>query len=201
MAWYDVTGSIADLIMAGVAVYAAANANQWFSQRSHTKGFDKAEQLLADIDDQYGNLKYYISDLHNALEYLDAINERMTYVDGKKSGDYEMLCITHKHDIEKIDRLSENFVMLERWSLVLKNKNIIEGLLKKLRDSSVSAYNSSSLAQSCIYNAEHMGMEEFQVTLKHFKTNYDEYVKELADAEQKYIKFKKMKFINLFHVK
>ena len=53
MAWYDVTGSIADLVMAGVAVYAAANANQWFSQRSHTKGFDKAEQLLADIDDQY----------------------------------------------------------------------------------------------------------------------------------------------------
>ncbi|ELY6080366.1 MULTISPECIES: hypothetical protein [Enterobacteriaceae] len=201
MAWYDITGTVADWVMAGVAVYAAANANQWFSQRSHTKGFDKAEQLLADIDEHYGKLKYYISDLHNALEYLNAVNERMIYVDGKKSNDYEMLSITHKYDIERIDGLSENYMSLERWSLILKNRKIIEDLLKTFQNLSVSAFNASSLAKSCIYNAEHMGMDEFKLTLKNFKTHYDEYVKELAEAEQKYIKFKKMKFIDLFHIK
>ncbi|MEW5200229.1 hypothetical protein [Enterobacter hormaechei] len=148
MAWYDITGTVADWVMAGVAVYAAANANQWFSQRSHTKGFDKAEQLLSDIDEQYSKTKNYISELHDAFEYLKAVDERITYVDGNKAHDYQMLILNHTFDIQRIDELSENLEMIERWSLFLKDKDIINDVLKKLRDSSVSAFNASSLAKA-----------------------------------------------------
>ncbi|HBW1972365.1 TPA: hypothetical protein MYV36_000291 [Klebsiella pneumoniae] len=201
MAWYDITGTVADWVMAGVAVYAAANANQWFSQRSHTKGFDKAEQLLSDIDEQYSKTKKYISELHDAFEYLKAVDERTTFVDENKAHDYQMLILNHTFDIQRIDELSENLEMIERWSLFLKDKDIINDVLKKLRDSSVSAFNASSLAKSCIYDAEHIGMDEFSTSFKHFKVHYNDYVKDLAETEQKYLKFKKTKFIDLFQVK
>ncbi len=201
MAWYDITGTVSDWIMAGVAVYAAANANQWFSQRSHTKGFDKAEELLANIDEQYGKLKNYTCQLHGVLEYLNAVNEKMTYVDANKSHEYELLILTHNCDIQKIDDLTENLEILERWSLQIINKELIQGIIKTLRDTSVSAYNASSLAKGCMYNAECIGMDEFRETLTYFKAHYEEYLKDLAESEQKYLKFKKSKFVDLFQVK
>ncbi len=201
MAWYDITGTVSDWIMAGVAVYAAANANQWFSQRSHTKGFDKAEELLANIDEQYGKLKNYTCQLHGVLEYLNAVNDKITYVDANKSHEFELLILTHKFDIQKIDDLNENLEMLERWSLQIINKELMQGIIKKLRDTSVSAYNSSSLAKGCMYNAECIGMDEFRETLTYFKAHYEEYLKDLAESEQKYLNFKKSKFVDLFQVK
>lgn len=74
-------------------------------------------------------------------------------------------------------------------------------MLKKLRDSSVSAFNASSLAKSCIYVAEHIGMDEFSTSFKQFKVHYNDYFKDLAETEQKHLKFKKTKFIDLFQVK
>ncbi|QIM42028.1 hypothetical protein [Leclercia adecarboxylata] len=201
MAWYDITGTVSDWIMAGVAVYAAANANQWFSQRSHTKGFDKAEELLANIDEQYGKLKNYTCQLHGVLEYLNAVNDKITYVDANKSHEFELLILTHKFDIQKIDDLNENLEMLERWSLQIINKELMQGIIKKLRDTSVSAYNASSLAKGCMYNAECIGMDEFRETLTYFKAHYEEYLKDLAESEQKYLNFKKSKFVDLFQVK
>lgn len=201
MAWYDITGTVSDWIMAGVAVYAAANANQWFSQRSHTKGFDKAEELLSNIDEQYGKFKNYTCQLHGVLEYLNAVNEKMTYVDANKSHEFELLILTHKFDIQKIDDLTENLEMLERWSLQIINKELILGIIKTLRDTSVSAYNASSLAKGCMYYAECIGMDEFRETLTYFKAHYEEYLKDLAESEQKYLKFKKSKFVDLFQVK
>ncbi|RAY78508.1 hypothetical protein DP190_22445 [Enterobacter cloacae] len=197
----DLISAVCNAVMAGVAVYAAANANQWFSQRSHTKGFDKAEQLLSDIDEQYSKTKMYISELHDAFEYLKAVDERITYIDRNKAHDYQMIILNHTFDIQRIDDLSENLEMIERWSLFLKDKDIINDVLKKLRDSSVSAFNASSLAKSCIYHAEHMGMDEFSTSFKQFKVQYNDYVKDLAETEQKYLKFKKTKFIDLFQVK
>jgi len=201
MAWYDITGTVSDWIMAGVAVYAAANANQWFSQRSHTKGFDKAEELLANIDEQYGKFKNYTCQLHGVLEYLNAVNEKMTYVDANKSHEFELLILTHKFDVQKIDDLTESLEMLERWSLQIINKELIQGIIKTLRDTSISAYNASSLAKGCMYNAECIGMDEFRETLTYFKAHYEEYLKDLAESEQKYLKFKKSKFVDLFQVK
>jgi hypothetical protein len=37
MAWYDITGTVSDWIMAGVAVYAAANAKDWIKQSKAKK--------------------------------------------------------------------------------------------------------------------------------------------------------------------
>ncbi|WP_391487827.1 hypothetical protein [Leclercia tamurae] len=201
MAWYDITGTISDWIMAGVAIYAAANANQWFSQRSHTKGFDKAEELLANIDEQYCKLKCYTSELHGIFEHLHMVKERLTSIDLNKTNEYEIMCITHNFDIKKMDDLSENLEMLERWSLQVINKELIQGIIKKLRDASVSAYNASTLAKACIFNAENTGSDRFHTVMKQFKFHYEEYFTELAGVEQKYLEFKRAKFVELFKVK
>uniref|UniRef100_A0A8I0CZT6 Uncharacterized protein n=1 Tax=Pseudomonas tritici TaxID=2745518 RepID=A0A8I0CZT6_9PSED len=85
MAWYEVTGTLADWVMAGAAAYAAFNAKQWFSQRSHTKGFDKAEGILSTTDSLY-NLTYKtIEDLYPVLNYLNELNSGLKNPDLKKS--------------------------------------------------------------------------------------------------------------------
>lgn len=81
MALYDVTGTIADWIMAGAAAYAAWNAKSWFSQRSHTTGFDKAEEILHKIDSFYLRTQESVLHLHSELEYLNAVSYGSTNPD------------------------------------------------------------------------------------------------------------------------
>ncbi len=46
----DVTSALCNVVMASAAVFAAANARSWFSQRSHSKGLDYAEEIISNID-------------------------------------------------------------------------------------------------------------------------------------------------------
>ncbi|EKY3122139.1 hypothetical protein ACI1BR_004255, partial [Cronobacter sakazakii] len=74
MAWYDITGTLADWVMAGAAVYAAFRANGWFSQRLHSKGLDKAEEILLSIDNCVTELETVLFKLDEIKYYLDAIH-------------------------------------------------------------------------------------------------------------------------------
>ncbi|QUY50343.1 hypothetical protein JK621_09435 [Serratia plymuthica] len=50
MAWYDITGTIADWTMAGAAVYAAFNAKDWIKDKHNSAGYDHVAKLMADYD-------------------------------------------------------------------------------------------------------------------------------------------------------
>lgn len=50
MVWYDITGTIADWMMAGAAVYAAFNAKDWIKDKHNSAGYDHVAKLMADYD-------------------------------------------------------------------------------------------------------------------------------------------------------
>nr|EKX9064370.1 hypothetical protein [Enterobacter cloacae] len=49
MAWYDITGTVSDLIMAIAAVYAAMNVKDLIKERTHTIGLKKAEGIVLSL--------------------------------------------------------------------------------------------------------------------------------------------------------
>lgn len=83
MTWYEVTGTLADWVMAGAAAYAAFNAKQWFSQDLTLKVFDKAEEILSTTDSLYYSTYKTIEDLYPVLNYLNELNSGLKKPDLK----------------------------------------------------------------------------------------------------------------------
>ncbi|XSB54988.1 hypothetical protein ACP3PD_07805 [Enterobacter ludwigii] len=122
MAWYEVTGTIADWVMAGAAAYAAFNAKQWFSQRSHTKGFDKAEEILSTTDCLYNSTYKTIEELYPVLNYLNELNSGLKKPDLKKAQEFELSENKHREFISKIDNLVKELDLWKDGQLKLKTK-------------------------------------------------------------------------------
>ncbi|AGE17642.1 TPA: hypothetical protein SLN52_000610 [Serratia marcescens] len=200
MAWYDITGTIADWTMAGAAVYAAVNAKQWFSQRSHTKGFDKAENILSAIDNHYRERNRYLSEIHSALEYLNALDSNLIFADQEMQDRHEKLSKQHSGNILLVDGLSDELVLIERWSITVLNPEKINAVIKSLRNLNASAANAYNYSRSCIYNLICVSRQDFEFTLTQFKSQYEDFLKDLATLDDCYENFKKQKFTNFFRV-
>lgn len=52
----DWVSSTANVVMAGAALYAAFSAKDWFKQKTHSLGFEKAEILLIQLDTIYASI-------------------------------------------------------------------------------------------------------------------------------------------------
>lgn len=200
MAWYDVTGTVSDWVMASAAVYAAINAKRWFSQRSHTKGFDKAEEIISIIDSLHRERNDYTNQLYITNEYLGAIDDRSTHPDDERYSMYSGLSKKHSDKIKSIDILYEELVLIERWSIEIINIDLIKSVIKSLRQLNASASNAYNASYSCIYNINSMGRAEFEDSFKRFKSYYDDFLRDLAILEANYDKFKKNKFTKFFRV-
>nr|DAF10908.1 MAG TPA: hypothetical protein [Caudoviricetes sp.] len=201
MTWYEVTGTLADWVMAGAAAYAAFNAKQWFSQRSHTKGFDKAEEILSTIDSLYYSTYKTIEDLYPVLNYLNELNSGLKKPDLKKSHEFEMSENKHREFITKIDNLIKELDLMERWSIKVENKDIILAVTKSLRDVNSSACNAYISVQSSLFDYSNNNQRGFDLSRKNFNQHYKEYLESLATSESAYNIFKKQKFITFFKVK
>ncbi|EOC0143039.1 hypothetical protein ACI0YY_000226 [Cronobacter sakazakii] len=201
MAWYDVTGSIADWVMASAAAYAAFNAKQWFSQRSHTKGFDKAEEILSDIDSFYRTTYKSVEELYLTMDYLNMIGSGLKAANTSEAEKYQSLENSHSEIIAKANRLIEELDLIERWSIEVKNKEIILTVTKLVIDVNICAVNAYQSVQSGIYERMSESKVGFQQSTANFKRDYEEYLSDLTALEAAYKKFKKQKFINFFKVK
>ena len=201
MAWYEVTGTIADWVMAGAAAYAAFNAKQWFSQRSHTKGFDKAEEILSTTDCLYNSTYKTIEELYPVLNYLNELNSGLKKPDLKKAQEFELSENKHREFISKIDNLVKELDLMERWSIKVENKDIILGVTKSLREVNASACNAFISVQSSILECVNNNQRGFELSRKNFNQHYKEYLESLAASESAYNLFKKQKFITFFKVK
>ncbi|MDD7993782.1 hypothetical protein [Kosakonia radicincitans] len=197
----DLVSACSNIAMAGAAVYAAFNAKRWFSQRSHTKGFDKAEEILVQIDTLFRKTIEGINELHGTLELLGSVSNKTKAADHSFLDKYEELSNQHNHIIKIIDRLSEELELIERWSIEIKNQEIIKTTIKAFRDTHVSASNAYVAARSAVYNLNYLGFDNFEPTYKHFKDIYGDYLSEIATSEYQYSNFKKQKFTNFFKIK
>ncbi|MET3701438.1 hypothetical protein [Citrobacter sp. UYEF32] len=197
----DWISAASNFAMALAAIYAAFNANRWFSQRSHTKGFDKAEEILSQIDSNFRITAEGIKELHATLELLTAVANGMTRVDSTHMDKYDELINYHNGIIKSIDRLSEEVQLIERWSIEIKNDHLIQTTIKHLRNCHVSASHAYNSARSAVYNVNYIGIDEFRTMYGHFKTIYAELLSEIAESESHYDDFKRQKFTNFFKVK
>ncbi|MCM7830423.1 hypothetical protein ACHHY8_22650 [Enterobacter cloacae complex sp. 2024EL-00215] len=196
--WFS---SIANLIMAGAALYAAWNAKQWFSQRSHTTGFDKAEEILAVTDHLYNTTYKTIEDIYQVVNYLKELNSGLKKPDQKKADEFEISENKHREYISKIDNLVIELELMERWSIQVENKDIILAVTKSLRDVNASACNVYISAQSSLFDYANNHQKGFEFSRKNFNQHYEEYLQSLAASESAYNIFKKQKFITFFKVK
>lgn len=196
----DWISAISNFAMAVAAVYAAFNAKRWFSQRSHTIGFDKAEDILAQIDTLFHKTSEGIYKLHNTLEVLEPVSTRSALIDGAEMDKFENHADHHNQIIKSIDRLLEEIELIERWSIKIKNEVLIKRTIKAIRDNHVSATNAYHTARNAIYNLNYIGLDEFENMYKHFKMLYGEYLGEIAVVEFEYSEFKKQKFTSYFKV-
>jgi len=200
MAWYDITGTVADWVMAGAAVYAAVNAKQWFSQRSHTKGFDKAEEIISKIDIHFRERNDYLKELHMTYEFLMGVDARSVSADPALLDKYESLSKKHTDIIALIDKLEEETILIERWSITIIDIELVKSIIKALRVLNVSAANSFSSTRSCLYNYNYIGINEFEDSHIYFKTHYEEFRRDLHSLEVIYDKFKRTQFKKIFKV-
>ena len=196
----DLASAGCNIVMASAAVYAAFNAKRWFSQRSHTKGFDKAEEILTQIDSLFRETVDGITELHTTLEFLNTVSGNLTLADHSLMEKYECLASNHNNLIQNIDRLSEEVELIERWSIKIKNQHIIHSTIKAFRYTHVSASHAYNAARGAIYDINFMSKEDFEIMLKHYKKFYEEFLYELAEAELQYGNFKKQKFTSFFKV-
>lgn len=196
----DIVSALCNVAMAGAAVYAAINAKQWFSQKSHTKGFDKAEEILSRIDSYYRNRNNYLSELHLTSEFFEAVNSRLTVADPILLDKYDKLSKEHSDNIVLIDKLSEELLLIERWSITVINIELINSVIKPLRELNISASNAYNGCYSCVYNYNYMHKDDFENSFNYLKTQYTEFLKDLHTLETCYDKFKRNKFANFFRV-
>ena len=196
--WFS---ALCNLATAVAAVYAAFNAKQWFSQRSHTKGFDKAEELLSNVDSLYHCTSSLFEKLDSSLKLVNLISGNLRIPSNSEAEEYAILQKQTEIKIKELDNIKNNLEVFERWSIEIKNKDIILDTIKCIRDANVSAVNSFISVQSSIHDINTVGRYTLNMSIDNFKRYYTEHLSDLAILESKYNTFKKQKFINLFEVK
>ncbi|MEB8025581.1 MULTISPECIES: hypothetical protein [Enterobacter cloacae complex] len=197
----DWVSSIANFIMAVAALYAAWNAKQWFSQRSHTMGFDKAEEILSITDNLYNTTYKTIEDINSVFNYLNDLDSGLKKADPKKAGEFEISENKHREYISKIDSLVIELELMERWSIKVENKDIILAVTKSLRDVNASACNAYISVQSSLFDHTNNNQPGFELGRKSFNQHYKEYLESLVATESAYNLFKTQKFVTFFKVK
>lgn len=201
-------GNVSDLVsagcniaMTGAAIYAAWNARGWFSQRSHTKGFDKAEEILASIDEYALNSKKIIDDLHANFSLLEEIQQSRSvppkdqYLAYKESEEW------HRVYMKNIHNLIDELFRLERWALNVSNPGEILVVTNHLTDLHTSAAHFYFYCDACLYQLHNVGWSEFDNHFKILKSNYNDCLLSLNNLEKEYDKFKVKRFDHFFKLK
>ncbi|WGK58978.1 hypothetical protein [Pantoea sp. SS70] len=198
MAWYDLTGTIADWVMAGAAVYAAWNARSWFSQRSHTKGFDKAEEILASIDEHNIKTINEVNIIHSSFSLFDDIKQTRSAPLKNAHFEYAENQLKHKNTVTLIQNLINDLICLERWAIKVSNPGDILDVTNNLIDMHSSAAHFYASCDSCLYQIHYVGWVDFDNHFKVIKSNYDDYLLALANLDRAYNKFKVQRFDHFF---
>ncbi|HDW0669569.1 TPA: hypothetical protein RKZ72_004076, partial [Enterobacter cloacae] len=172
MAWYDITGTVADWVMASAAVYAAFSANHWFSQRLHSKGLDKAEEILLSIDNAINELDSVRTKLDEAKYYLDAINSKEIKADYEAIKIYDQTSTYLADKFNHVNTVRHNVKLLNRWNVETKKEAIFDDVLNNFSKFFFVSTQSISLAHKSIYDICYMTDHDFENTYAEFNSCY-----------------------------
>jgi len=185
--------------MAAAAGYAAFNAKQWFSQRSHTKGFDKAEELLSKIDIQYEYTVKLRKSLSDMWDYLENIEKEITLFNKEKNDFYSGLVVQCNNNIQNIEKIMHDLQIIERWSVRIKKPEYIYDVLFSF----LELY--SCFKMLCLtfdLNMEiYFKNSDSELTNSAFRNNYRETKNALIKNDKQYNSLTKHKFTQLFSIK
>lgn len=201
MAWYDITGTIADWVMAGSAVYAAVNAKRWFSQRSHTKGFDKAEELLAEIDRLFNYTDKMQADLQNFWDYLEQSEKNTIKLNDSQNAYFVSLIDELTKHRNNIINLIQDAKLIERWSIRMKNSDVVFNVLLKLHEAfclGMILYSAFKLHMNAL--SDHRDLENNGIDLL-LRKNYREANEATSAVMKPYKILINLKFTQLFAIK
>ncbi|MFN2992222.1 hypothetical protein [Serratia plymuthica] len=194
----DIVSAMCNIAMAGAAVYAALNAKGWFSQKSHTRGHEKAEEILSSIDVFYRNRNQTLAELYQLHKLIIEINKHIDNYEKKDNFVYKEKSKYFSEYISKIDKLSEELELMERWNILVVNKDKITNIIKHLREFNVSAYNTCHMSYICITELNNGDIDEFTNAFKLMNVHYHEFALGLHNVEFYYKNFKNVKFTDFF---
>jgi len=197
----DITSAGCNIIMASAAIYAAYNAKSWFSQRSHTKGFDKAEEIIAKIDNYVRFANGSLADLKSTFETLDGITNWLAQPDINLKKKYGTLAEEHRLQNILIEELKEEVNLIERWSIKVKNKSVIDINLRLLSLIHTFAHDTYLKASTAIDYITNKSKSDFDEIFTEFKGNFNNFQSNLDYLNNVYEEFKGKKFTFFFKVK
>jgi len=197
----DLASAGCNIVMASSAVYAAFNAKRWFSQRSHTRGFDKAEELLSQIDDLFYYTAKIQEDLYNFWDYLEKLERKLIQLDDHKNAYFISLIDELTVRSEKILQVMQDAKLIERWSIKLKNRDVVFDVLGKLHQSFYSSITVYTFFQLSIQNISNYIDLDIDITNSIFRKHYKEAVENTSAVNPCYEKMINLKFTQLFAIK
>lgn len=197
----DVVSAACNLTMAGAAVYAAWNARDWFSQRSHSKGFDKAESILTSIDEYTLDSKKIIDDLHSSFSLLEEIKQSRSAPSREQKFNFKDSEECHKEYKKNIHKLIGELSSIERWALTVSNPTEILVITNYLTDLHTSAAIFYFYSDACLYQLSNIGWPEFDRTFYAVKENYNDCLLAYANLEREYDDFKVKRFDRFFKLR
>lgn len=194
----DIVSAGCNIAMAMAAIYAAWNARDWFSQKTHTKGFDKAEDILSSIDEYTLNTKKTVSEIHLTFLLFEEIQQSRSAPNKRSQLEYNEKLLWHSNYKNSVQILVEDLFRLERWAIKVSNPGDILIVTNELINMHTSAAHFYACCDGCLYQLHNMGWNEFENQFKVLKTNYDDYLLALHNLERAYDKFKTQRFEHFF---
>lgn len=198
-------GSVSDwfsfacnVVMAGVAVYAARYAKLWFRQQSYATAFNKAEGVLNKIDLLYNNLKELNADATQAYEHMQFIESNLSLVSDTDFSEYDAKIQRLFALNDEIRSIQNGYTNLSRWPIKrLKTKLIDQVIFDCLR------LNSQYLAMAgsnryAIYCAKHMDRSNFLLCFHDSKNAFEKIPIYLHNLQASYSAYNELPFSAYF---
>ncbi|MDF2784201.1 MAG: hypothetical protein K0S95_736 [Pantoea eucrina] len=135
----DVTNAICNVVMASAAVFAAYNAKSWFSQRSHGRGLDLAEEIISEIDDYYRIAKDLQAKLTSDYAYMFELVHYPGICEFKDDTYLKELSLKYEACLEATIKTLGKNETIERWSIKAKQKDELYYAITILRSIFYSA--------------------------------------------------------------
>lgn len=194
----DIISALCNCVVAGAAIYAASNAKGWFSQKSHTRGHEKAEDILSRIDVFYRARNQTLSETYQLHEFIVKISNNIDNHENKPFSFYDGKLKHFMEQVSNIDKISEDLDLMERWNISVVNKKVITDIIMHLRSFNVCASNTFNMAYICNRELNNKEIKEFESSFKLMKESYNELTLALHNIEVYYNQFKKAKFTDFF---
>ncbi|BEK73379.1 MULTISPECIES: hypothetical protein [Enterobacter] len=122
MAWYDITGTVADWVMAGAAGYAAFLAKNWIKPNLQQQGLSKVVNFLQQDISNLATLRIEYIYIKSIVRNIEWLKGNIDFMPGEKQKRLRGVCDDIKNDI-----------IPKKTNIKIKNINEFKTALKELQ--------------------------------------------------------------------